>query len=193
MAMFLRLPRLTPHLARHLGALARVGTRDAADAARVYGQSVARVAIAGVAGILALIMACILLLAAAWDTEWRIPVAGVLTVAFVAVALAMLASARRIARAATPFAATRRNLELDRELYAQLRPEAAQAPSPPPEAQLEASREEIRRLATRTRQAATTLRFPRSRTMQVLTRGGPGGSAAVIAYLMRRRRARRGA
>lgn len=190
--MFMRMPRLTPHVVRHLAALARLGTRDATDAAKVYGRSAARFAVAGVAGGLALVMGCILALAAAWDTEWRIPVAAALTLVFVGVALVMLASARRIARAAAPFAATRRNLALDRELYAELRPEtAAEAAPPPPEAQLEASREEIRRVAVRTQRADLTLRFPRSRTMQVLTRGGPAGSAAVIAYLMQRRRARR--
>lgn len=188
--MFMRVPRLTPHLVRHLGALAKVGAREATDAAKVYGRSAARLAIAGAAGALAIVMACVLALAAAWDTEWRIPVAAALTVVFVVVAFAMLASARRIAGAAAPFATTRRNLDLDRELYAQLRPEAAHAPSPPPEAQLEASRAEIRRVATRTERAERTLRFPRSRTMQVLTRGGPAGSAALIAYLLQRRRSR---
>lgn len=189
--MFMRMPRLTPHVARHLGALVRLGARDASEAAKVYGRSAARFAIAGVAGGLGLVMACVLLLAIAWDTEWRVAVAAGLTVLFVVAAVAMLSSARRIAREAAPFAATRRNLELDRELYAELRPEAAQAPSPPPEAQLESSRAEIRRVAARTEQAETTLRFPRSRTMQVLTRGGPAGSAALVAYLMQRRRARR--
>lgn len=189
--MFMRVPRLTPHLVRHFAAFARVGTRDAAEAAKVYGRSAARLAVAGIAGAFALVMACILLLAASWDTQWRIPVAAALTVAFVVVALVMLASARRITGSAAPFAATKRNVELDRELYAQLRPDAVQTPSPPPEVQLEASREEIRRVATRTQQAEATLRFPRSRTMQVLTRGGPAGSAALIAYLMQRRRSRR--
>ncbi len=189
--MILQVPRMAPHVVRHLAALARLGARDARQAAAVYGRHAMRLAIAAVAGFVAVLMACAWVLAATWDTEWRTWAAGGLTVLFAIVALATLSSARKgIARSAA-FEATKHNLELDRQLYAELRPEQAQEPAPPPEAQLQQSREEIRRVAEHSQAAEATLRFPRSRTMQVLTRGGPAGSAALLAYLMQRRHKRR--
>jgi uncharacterized membrane protein YqjE len=189
--MILQVPRMAPHVVRHVAALARLGAQDAKQAAAVYGRYAMRVAIAGVAGFLALLMACAWILAATWDTDYRAWVAGGLTALFAVVAVALLSSARKGAARHAAFEATRRNLELDRQLYAEVRPEQALEPSPPPEVQLEQSREEIRRVAAHSQAAETTLRFPRSRTMQVLTRGGPAGSAALLAYLMQRRHKRR--
>ena len=189
--MILKVPRMAPHVARHLAALARLGARDARVAASAYGRHAARLAIAAVAGFFAVLLGCAWLLAIAWDTEWRSWVAGGLALLFAIAAFALLASARKgIARTAA-FQATKRNLELDRQLYAALRPEAAHEPTPPPELQLQQSREEIRRVAEHSQAASTALRFPRSRTMQVLTRSGPAGSAALLALLVQRRQKRR--
>lgn len=189
--MILQVPRMAPHVARHLAALARLGAQDAKQAAAVYGRYATRLAIAGAAAFLAVLMACAWILAATWDTEYRAWAAGGLTVLFALVAITTLSSARRGAARATAFEATKRNLELDRQLYAELRPEQAQEPAPPPEVQLQQSRDEIRRVAEHSQAAETTLRFPRSRTMQMLTRGGPAGSAALLAYFMQRRHKRR--
>jgi uncharacterized membrane protein YqjE len=190
--MILQVPRLAPHVLRHLAALARLGAQDAKLAAKVYGRYALGLAIAGVAAVLALLMACAWILAATWDTPYRTWAAGGLTVLFAFVALAMLWSARaRVARSAT-FDATRRNVELDRRLYAELRPESAQAAATPPELQLQRSRDEIRRVAEPAHPAKPARRFPRSRTMQVLTRSGPAGSAALLALLMQRRHRRHG-
>lgn len=189
--MILQVPRMAPHVVRHVAALARLGAQDAKQAAAVYGRYAVRLAIAGVTAFLALLMACAWILAATWDTDYRAWAAGGLTALFAIVALVLLSSARNGAARHTVFEATRRNLELDRQLYAEVRPEQADEPTPPPEVQLEQSREEIRRVAVHSQAAETTLRFPRSRTMQVLTRGGPAGSAALLAYLMQRRHKRR--
>jgi uncharacterized membrane protein YqjE len=190
--MILKLPRMAPHVFRHVSALARLGAQDAREAAAVYGRYAAGVALAGVAAFLAIVMACTWIMAATWDTEYRTWAAGGLTVLFAVIAMVVLSSARADAKRRQTFAATRRNLELDRQLYAEIRPEQpAPEPAPPPEQQLAASREEIRRVAEHSAAAETALRFPRSRTMQVLTRGGPAGSAALVAYLLQRRHKRR--
>jgi hypothetical protein len=189
--MILQVPRMAPHVVRHLGALARIGAQDARQAAAAYGRFATRLAIAGAAAFFAVLMACAWILAATWDTEYRAWAAGGLTALFAIVALVMLSSARKGGAGSAAFEATKRNLELDRQLYAELRPEQAHEPAPPPELQLQQSREEIRRVAEHSQAAETTLRFPRSRTMQVLTRGGPAGSAALLAYLMQRRQKRR--
>jgi hypothetical protein len=182
---------MAPHVIRHVSALARLGAQDAREAAAVYGRYATRLAAAGVAALFAIAMACTWIMAATWDTDYRTWAAGGLTALFAVVALVVANSARADARRRQTFAATRRNLELDRQVYAELRPEQAEEPTPPPEQQLEASREEIRRVVEHSTAAETTLRFPRSRTMQVLTRGGPAGSAALVAYLLQRRHKRR--
>lgn len=189
--MILQVQRIAPHVLRHLSALTRLGAQDAKQAATVYGRYAARLAFAGVAAFLALLMACAWILAAAWDTEYRAWAAGGLALLFAVVAFVLLSSARKGIAQTAAFAATKRNLELDKQLYAEIRPEAASEPTPAPEVLLEASRDEIRKVAAHSAAAGTTLRFPRSRTMQVLTRSGPAGSAALLAYLMQRRRKRR--
>jgi hypothetical protein len=189
--MILQVPRMAPHVARHVAALAKLGAHDAGRAAAVYGRFATRLAIAGVAGLLALGMACTLIMAAAWDTDYRTWAAGGLTALFAIAALVTLSSARRGAAKHAPFATLKRNLDLDRKLYADLWPATLEEPQLPPEEQLAQSREEIRRVAENSAAAEETLRFPRSRTMQVLTRSGPAGSAALLAYLLQRRRTRR--
>jgi uncharacterized membrane protein YqjE len=190
--MILQVPRMAPHVLRHVAALARLATRDAREAAAAARHTAARLAVAGLSGFLAVLMACVWLVALAWDTPYRTWTAGGLAVLFAIVALAMRSSARSRTAGAAPFAATQRNLELDRKLYAELRPPDPTAdpaaPPVPPETQLERSREEIRRVGRNSAQAGGVMRFPRSRTMQVLTRGGPAGSAALLAYLMQRRK-----
>jgi len=209
--MMFRWPRMAPHVARHLGALARLGARDAQVAAQRYGASAARLALAGVAGFLAVLMGCAWILAAVWDTEYRTLAAGLLTAAFAIPAFVFAVQGARALALVEPFAATRRNLEADRRLYAEIRPEEASQPTAEPESQLEASRSEIRRLAARDRpphghdvtggnsaqassvraRAGTRPGFPRSRTMQLLT-NGQGGTAALLAHLLQRGAPRRG-
>ena len=205
--MMFRWPRMAPHVARHLGALARLGAQDAQVAAGQYGAAAARLALAGVAAFFAVLMACAWILAATWDTEYRTLAAGLLTAAFALPAVVLgLQGARRLA-AVQPFAATRRNLDADRRLYAEIRPDEARQPSPDAETQLEISRGEIRRIATRDRApsaagpfaqapgaqpvaGAAGAGFPRSRTMQLLTNGG-GGTGALLADLLQRGARRR--
>lgn len=193
--MILQVPRMAPHVLRHAAALARLATQDARAATAAATRTATRLAFAAVSAFLALLMACAWLVALAWDTPYRTWTAGGLAMLFAIAALAMRSSARSGTSGATPFEATRRNLEQDRKLYAELRPPEPPADpaatSVPPEVQLERSREEIRRVARNSTQAENVMRFPRSRTMQVLTRGGPAGSAALLAYLMQRRKKRR--
>jgi uncharacterized membrane protein YqjE len=193
--MILQVPRMAPHVLRHVAAFARLATQDARAATSAAKRTATRLAFAGVSAFFALLMACAWLVAIAWDTPYRTWTAGGLAMLFAIAALAMRSWARSGTSGATSFEATRRNLERDRKLYAELRPPEPPAdpaaPSVPPEVQLERSREEIRRVARNSAQAENVMRFPRSRTMQVLTRGGPAGSAALLAYLMQRRKKRR--
>jgi uncharacterized membrane protein YqjE len=182
---------MAPHVLRHVTALGRLMAQDAAQAAAAYRRVAVRAGVGAVAGLFALVMACTWVMAATWDTPYRTWAAGGLTVAFAIVAIVALGAVRRGEARAALFAATRRNVALDRELYAELRPETVATPPPPPEQQLSESRAEIRRVAEQSAAAGETLKFPRSRTMQVLTRGGPAGSAALLAYWLRRRRRRR--
>lgn len=193
--MILQVPRLAPHVLRHVAALSRLIVQDARRAATAARRSALRLAAAGIAAFLAVLMLCVWALALAWDTPYRTWTAGGLAALFAIVALAMRASARGERPAESPFAATQKNVELDRQLYAELRPAdtpaEAEHAAAPPEVQLERSRAEIRRVVTNSAKAETVMRFPRSRTMQVLTRGGPAGSAALLAYLLQRKKKRR--
>lgn len=178
--MLLKIPRLTPHVFRHAGALARLAAADSKTALERYRRFAVRIAIAGSFGLLGALLGCAWILAAVWDTPYRVPTAGVLTGVALLVALVAFLSARSAVGGEAPFAATRRQIEQDRELYAALRPEEASEPPPdvrPAEEQLEDSREQIRRVAERSQAADTTLRFPRSRTMQLLTRGATGAGS----------------
>jgi membrane protein implicated in regulation of membrane protease activity len=80
---------LVPAVLRHLEAYAEVAGEDAREAATILARKLAAILIAAAAAFLALLMACVWLLALAWDGPWRNWVAGGLVLAFAGLALAL--------------------------------------------------------------------------------------------------------
>jgi uncharacterized membrane protein YqjE len=110
--------RLAPLVLRHLSAYADVAGEDAREAAALVARKLVRVLAAAACGFIALLMACILLVALAWDTPWRGWTAAGLAVAFAvaAVALAWPVLRRGPSPHALFFPRIRTELTRDREL-----------------------------------------------------------------------------
>ena len=110
--------RLVPAILRHLQAYAEVAGEDARDAVAFLVQRLVALAIAVVAGFVALLMFCAWILVLAWDTPWRAWVAAGLALGFaiLAAVLAIPVLRRREAPHGLFFSRIRIELDRDREL-----------------------------------------------------------------------------
>jgi hypothetical protein len=92
-------PRAVPLLLRHLAAYAELAAGEVAAAATDLQRRLVLGAVAAMAGLLSLALAVTWLVAATWDTPWRLWTIGGLALGF---ALIALGAARSAGRAPSP-------------------------------------------------------------------------------------------
>jgi hypothetical protein len=111
------LPKLAPLVLRHLAAYLELTAEEVAALVRDLTQRVLAVAMALVAGIVALLLGCLWVTALAWDTPWRGMVIGSLVVLFGLTAAILGARATRGWKPGQrPFARLRTEWESDQLL-----------------------------------------------------------------------------
>jgi uncharacterized membrane protein YqjE len=115
----LSLQRAAPVLLRHLSAYAELAEQDLAASKAELVTRARSALILGVSAVFALVMLCACVIAATWDTPYRLTAVVSLAALFVIVASA---AAIRLARspAQRAFASVRREWKQDRELIEQL-------------------------------------------------------------------------
>jgi uncharacterized membrane protein YqjE len=116
------LQRLAPAVLRHLIAYGDLFCEEAGDALRQSRRRALGLAVTVTAGVMALSLACVWVIAASWDGPNRLVVVGVLCIAFVIVALAGVAYARgaTVPGRAAPFERLKAEWQADRRELAQL-------------------------------------------------------------------------
>jgi uncharacterized membrane protein YqjE len=134
------LPRVAPLAVRHLAAYMELAAADAAVLARSLTRRLIAAAVALLGAIFSLLMGCVWILTAVWDTPWRgTTIAGLLMLfAAVTVAGAVLA-ARRWPAGEQPFARVRGEWDSDQSLIREL--------SKPVDAAASVSSSDVRRQA----------------------------------------------
>jgi uncharacterized membrane protein YqjE len=115
------LPRLLQALLRHLFAYGELAYEEGVLAAQRIRRRLIGAAVAGMAGMLALMMGCVWVLAATWDGPNRMTAVGALCIGFVLVAIIGIAYALGGARRA-PFQQLRAEWHNDLQAIAQLDP-----------------------------------------------------------------------
>jgi uncharacterized membrane protein YqjE len=105
-------------LLRHLEAWVEVAGEDVRDGASHIARRLIAILVAAACAIVALLMLCVFLVILAWDTSWRIWVAGGLALAFalIAVALGWFAYRGGAGSREVFFARIRAELGRDREM-----------------------------------------------------------------------------
>lgn len=86
--MLMSLPRMIPIVARHALDYVDLAAVDTRFAAREVGRRFVAMAIAAVAGSLALLMSCVLVIALTWDGPYRVLAVGLLLGLFLVATLA---------------------------------------------------------------------------------------------------------
>jgi hypothetical protein len=111
------LPKAAPALLRHLAAYAELVALDIARAQREITSQLISVVIMGVSVLLALLFACVGVIAYTWDTPYRVPTIAWMSGGFMIIAIiAGVMSANR-AKARSPFLAdVQREWQEDRVL-----------------------------------------------------------------------------
>jgi uncharacterized membrane protein YqjE len=111
------LPRAAPLVLRHLGAYAELIAEDIADAQRRFAERLIATALLIVCCAIALVMACITVIALTWDTPYRVQSVAWMLGVFVVVALiAAVYRSRVVAAPATFLPSVRREWREDRDV-----------------------------------------------------------------------------
>jgi len=111
------LPRAAPLVVRHLAAYAELIAEDLADAQRQFAERLIATALLIVCCAIALVMACIAVLAVTWDTPYRVQsVAWMLGVFVVVALLAAVYRSRIFGVPATFLPSVRREWREDRDV-----------------------------------------------------------------------------
>jgi uncharacterized membrane protein YqjE len=120
------LPKLAPLVVRHLAAYVELAADDATALARLLTQRLVAAAVALLGTIFALLMGCLWIVTAVWDTSWRGPTIGALLVIFAAVAVVgAVIAMRRWSVDQKPFLRLRSEWDNDQSLIGELsEPEA---------------------------------------------------------------------
>lgn len=115
----LSLQRAAPVLLRHLSAYAELAGQDLAASKIDFVARARSALILAVSAVFALVMLCVCVIAATWDTPYRLPAVASLAGLFVLIAAV---AAIRLARSPAPraFAGVRREWKQDRALVEQL-------------------------------------------------------------------------
>jgi hypothetical protein len=115
------LPKLTPVMARHLAAYVELAADDATVLARLLTRRLVAAAVALLGAIFTMLMGCLWIVTAVWDTSWRGLTIGALLVIFAAItAVGALIAMRRWSVDQKPFLRLRREWDSDQSLIADL-------------------------------------------------------------------------
>lgn len=126
------LPRVVPLAARHLAAYMELAAADAAILARSLAQRLIAAAVALLGAIFSLLMGCVWIVTAVWDTPWRgATIAGLLMLFAVVTIAGAVFAARRWPMGQEPFARLRSEWDSDQGLIRDLssEPDAAATPA----------------------------------------------------------------
>jgi hypothetical protein len=174
------LPKVAPLAVRHLAAYMELAATDAAVLARSLTRRLIAAAVALLGGLFTVLMGCVWIVTAVWDTPWRDTTLGALLVLFAAVTFAAaVLAARRWPAGREPFARLRGEWDSDKSLIRELSEPLAQ------------TRQELRELLADQDVRRLPGEFPRSATLRFLL-GGTGApvmgailGAAAIGMLPR--------
>jgi uncharacterized membrane protein YqjE len=115
MSMLWSLPKAAPVLLRHLAAYVELAALDLAKAQREIGAQLFASAIVAVGIFFALMMGCLAVVAATWNTPYRLTAIACMGGAFVVLAVGAAIYKARIARTQTPILdSVRREWHADR-------------------------------------------------------------------------------
>ncbi|HEX3395560.1 MAG TPA: phage holin family protein [Steroidobacteraceae bacterium] len=109
------LPKAAPALMRHIGAYIELAGLDLARAQREITAQVVAVAVAAICVLFAVFLACLGLIAYAWDTPYRVAVIAWMAGGFLVIAIGAAVYRARAARARSPLLSdVRREWQEDR-------------------------------------------------------------------------------
>ena len=109
------LPKAAPALMRHIGAYIELAGLDLARAQRELMAQVVAVAIVAICVLFAVFLACLAVIAYAWDTPYRVTVIACMAGVFLVVAIGAAVYRSRAARARSPLLSdVRREWQEDR-------------------------------------------------------------------------------
>jgi len=115
------LPRVAPLAARHLAAYMELAAADAAILARSLARRLIAAAVALLGAIFSLLMGCVWIVTAVWDTPWRGATIAGLLLLFAAVTIAgAVFATRRWPAGHEPFARLRSEWDSDQGLIREL-------------------------------------------------------------------------
>ncbi len=115
------LPQAAPIVFRHLGAYAELAAQDLAVSREQFRIRIGSMMLAFVAALFALLMMCVAIVAAGWDTPYRMTAVYALTAFFVAIAIgAGIYFNRARLRQPPLFAAVRREWAIDRVILGRM-------------------------------------------------------------------------
>lgn len=109
------LPKAAPALMRHIGAYIELAALDLARAQREISAQVVAVAIVAICVLFAVFLACLGVIAYAWDTPYRVTVIACMAGGFLVIAIGAAVYRSRAARARSPLLSdVRREWQEDR-------------------------------------------------------------------------------
>ena len=94
MRAFSRLYAAAPYLLRHLGSYAALAAEDVRAAGGHWRRRAVAMVVGLLSGALAVLLTCLVIVAATWDTHYRVVAIGVMALIFVAIAGSCLFLAR---------------------------------------------------------------------------------------------------
>ncbi len=166
------LPQIAPLVARHIAAYVELAAADAQQQAQVLSRKLIAAAVALLGGMFALLLMCVWIVVAAWDSPWRSQVLIALILLFAAVAaIAALVATRRSDAATETHSVLQTEWVSDQNLIQELSGKTADAiaPATPPLIRLQQSRQQLRALLIGADGAGVKCSFPRSTTMRLLS------------------------
>jgi uncharacterized membrane protein YqjE len=178
------LPTAAPIVARHLGAYVELAAAEATELARVLARRLLAAALALLGIVFMLLVGCVWLVGAVWETPWRDPTLASLTLLFAVLAVGgWVLAARRWETAAAPFSVLRKEWASDRRLFSEMAAAGPETAEPATSAleRLRHTRDELQRLLSGGADQRKTDVFPRSRTMRLLLGAGGRYVAGTVA------------
>lgn len=115
------LPKVAPVAVRHLAAYVDLAAAESTQAVAVMKPRLMGYALTFIAALLTVLMGCLWIMVAVWDTAWRSATAGILFAAFLLLTIAAALIASRAWRPGTrPFEHLRSELQRDTRLLTEL-------------------------------------------------------------------------
>jgi uncharacterized membrane protein YqjE len=115
------LPKVVPVAVRHLAAYIDLAAAESANALAVMRPRLLGYALTFIAALFTLLMGCLWIMIAVWDTAWRGPTAGLLFAAFMLLTIiGVLYASRAWLPGTRPFERLRSELERDQQLLSEM-------------------------------------------------------------------------